>query len=225
MKIIQTTIPATIDYVTKRSASAASNPEVDAAVAKIIANVRANGDQAVRDYEKQFDNIELSDLRVPQSELDDAYAAADPQLIDALELAKRNITSYHTKEKQFGFVDAEQPGVMRGERITPLAAVGVYVPGGTAAYPSSILMNVLPAKIAGVKRIVLVTPPHHDGLNSAVLTAAKIAGVDEVYQVAGLKQLPRWLTARKPSPRSTKLLVPATSLSPPPRKWCLARSA
>lgn len=208
MKIIQTTIPATIDYVTKRSASAASNPEVDAAVAKIIANVRANGDQAVRDYEKQFDNIELSDLRVPQSELDDAYAAADPQLIDALELAKRNITSYHTKEKQFGFVDAEQPGVMRGERITPLAAVGVYVPGGTAAYPSSILMNVLPAKIAGVKRIVLVTPPQHDGLNSAVLTAAKIAGVDEVYQVGGSQAIAALAYGTETIPQVDKITGP-----------------
>lgn len=208
MKIIQTTIPATIDYVTKRSASAASNPEVDAAVAKIIANVRANGDQAVRDYEKQFDNIELTDLRVPQSELDAAYAAADPQLIDALELAKRNITSYHAKEKQYGFVDAEQPGVMRGERITPLAAVGVYVPGGTAAYPSSILMNVLPAKIAGVKRIVLVTPPQRDGLNSAVLTAAKIAGVDEVYQVGGAQAIAALAYGTETIPQVDKITGP-----------------
>lgn len=156
MKILQESLADTVAYVTKRSAVAAGTPEVEQAVTAIIQNVRDNGDQAIREYEKKFDDVELNELKVPQSALEEAYQNAPQDLLDALELAKRNITSYHEKEKQRGFVDTEQPGVMRGERITPLAAVGVYVPGGTAAYPSSILMNVLPAKIAGVTEIYQV---------------------------------------------------------------------
>lgn len=208
MKIIEEPLQETIAYVSKRSAGAASRPEVEKAVRDILQNVRENGDQAVKAYEKQFDNIDLDSLRVPQSALDDAYNNAPQALIDALNLAKRNITSYHEKEKMVGFVDSEQPGVMRGERITPLAAVGVYVPGGTAAYPSSILMNVLPAKIAGVKRIALVTPPQQDGLNQAVLTAAKIAGVTEVYQVGGAQAIAALAYGTESIPRVDKITGP-----------------
>ncbi|WP_137598056.1 histidinol dehydrogenase [Paucilactobacillus kaifaensis] len=208
MKILQESLADTVTYVTKRSAVATGSPEVDQTVRDIIKNVRINGDQAIFEYEKQFDQVDLTDLRVPQANIDAAYENASTDLIEALELAKRNITSYHEKEKQRGFVDTEQPGVMRGERLTPLAAVGVYVPGGTAAYPSSILMNVLPAKIAGVKRIALVTPPQKDGLNQAVLTAAKIAGVTEVYQVGGAQAIAALAFGTKTIPRVDKITGP-----------------
>lgn len=193
-------------------------------MAAILTAVRTEGDAAIRRYEKQFDNADLTDLRVPQSAIDDAYANAPQDLIAALELAKRNIISYHQKEKATGFVDTEQPGVMRGERITPLAAVGVYVPGGTAAYPSSILMNVLPAKIAGVARIALVTPPQADGLNQSVLTAAKIAGVTEVYQVGGAQAIAALAYGTESIPRSIKSPVPGTSSLPLPRSRSSAPS-
>ncbi len=192
MKIIDLPLADTIAYAAKRSAVAASDPAVEASVAAILTAVRTEGDAAIRRYEKQFDNADLTDLRVPQSAIDDAYANAPQDLIAALELAKRNIISYHQKEKATGFVDTEQPGVMRGERITPLAAVGVYVPGGTAAYPSSILMNVLPAKIAGVARIALVTPPQADGLNQSVLTAARLPASPRCIKSAARKPSPPW---------------------------------
>lgn len=208
MKILQESLADTVAYVTKRSAVAAGTPEVEQAVTAIIQNVRDNGDQAIREYEKKFDDVELNELKVPQSALEEAYQNAPQDLLDALELAKRNITSYHEKEKQRGFVDTEQPGVMRGERITPLAAVGVYVPGGTAAYPSSILMNVLPAKIAGVKRIALVTPPQKDGLNQSVLAAAKIAGVTEIYQVGGAQAIAALAYGTESIPRVDKITGP-----------------
>ncbi|KRK73928.1 histidinol dehydrogenase [Lacticaseibacillus nasuensis] len=208
MKIIDLPLADTIAYAAKRSAVAASDPAVEASVAAILTAVRTEGDAAIRRYEKQFDNADLTDLRVPQSAIDDAYANAPQDLIAALELAKRNIISYHQKEKATGFVDTEQPGVMRGERITPLAAVGVYVPGGTAAYPSSILMNVLPAKIAGVARIALVTPPQADGLNQSVLTAAKIAGVTEVYQVGGAQAIAALAYGTESIPRVDKITGP-----------------
>lgn len=208
MKILQESLADTVAYVTKRSAVAAGTPEVEQAVTAIIQNVRDNGDQAIREYEKKFDDVELNELKVPQSALEEAYQNAPQDLLDALELAKRNITSYHEKEKQRGFVDTEQPGVMRGERITPLAAVGVYVPGGTAAYPSSILMNVLPAKIAGVKRIALVTPPQKDGLNQSVLAAAKIASVTEIYQVGGAQAIAALAYGTESIPRVDKITGP-----------------
>lgn len=208
MKILQESLANTVTYVTKRSAVAAGSPAVERVVSEIINNVRENGDQALLEYEKQFDHIELTALRVTQSAIDDAYNNAPKDLIEALELAKRNITSYHEKEKQRGFVDTPQLGVMRGERMTPLAAVGVYVPGGTAAYPSSILMNVLPAKIAGVERIALVTPPQSDGLNQSVLTAAKIAGVTEVYQVGGAQAIAALAFGTETIPRVDKITGP-----------------
>lgn len=208
MKILQENLADTVAYVTDRSAVAAGSPAVDQAVRDIINNVRTKGDQAILAYEKKFDQVELSDLRIPQSAIDNAYKAAPDDLIAALELAKRNITSYHEKEKQRGFVDTQQPGVMRGERMTPLAAVGVYVPGGTAAYPSSILMNVLPAKIAGVRRTALVTPPQKAGLNQAVLAAAKIAGVTEVYQVGGAQAIAALAFGTETIPRVDKITGP-----------------
>ncbi len=153
MKILKNqTLSQLLEQVDRQTDQQANQPEVEAAVSEIIANVIKNGDAALKAYSQKFDQVELDDLRVSQAAIDEAYQNADQSLIDALNLAKSNIISYHKKEIQNGFVDAEQPGVVRGEKITPLAAVGLYVPGGTAAYPSSILMNVIPAKLAGVEK-------------------------------------------------------------------------
>lgn len=208
MKIIQGSLEELQQQVNARTASVANNPQVEASVANILNDVRENGDQALAKYEKQFDKIDLPTFRVSQDEIDAAYEAIPQDVKDALQLAKTNITSYHKMEAQTGFVDAIRKGIVRGEKVIPLAAVGVYVPGGTAAYPSSILMNVIPAKIAGVKRIVMVTPPQKDGLNQAVLAAAKIAGVNEIYTIGGAQAIAALAYGTESVPRVDKITGP-----------------
>lgn len=209
MKILKNqTLDQLLEQVDRQTDQQANQPEVEATVAEIIANVIKNGDQALKEYSQKFDKVELDDLRVPQADIDAAYKNADQDLIDALNLAKNNIISYHQKEIQNGFVDAEQKGVVRGEKITPLAAVGLYVPGGTAAYPSSILMNVIPAKLAGVGKIVMVTPPQKDGIGQAVLAAAKIAGIDEIYQIGGAQAIAALAYGTESVPRVDKITGP-----------------
>lgn len=209
MKILKNqTLDQLLEQVDRQTDQQANQPEVEATVSEIIANVIKNGDKALKEYSQKFDKVELDDLRVPQADIDAAYKNADQDLIDALNLAKNNIVSYHQKEIQNGFVDAEQKGVVRGEKITPLAAVGLYVPGGTAAYPSSILMNVIPAKLAGVGKIVMVTPPQKDGIGQAVLAAAKIAGIDEIYQVGGAQAIAALAYGTESVPRVDKITGP-----------------
>ncbi|MCH5462480.1 histidinol dehydrogenase [Lactobacillus sp. LC28-10] len=209
MKIFKNqTLNQLLEQVDRQTDQQANQPEVEATVAGIIANVIKNGDRTLKEYSRKFDKVELDSLRVPQADIDAAYENADQDLIDALNLAKNNIISYHQKEIQHGFVDAEQKGVVRGEKITPLAAVGLYVPGGTAAYPSSILMNVIPAKLAGVGKIVMVTPPQKDGIGQAVLAAAKIAGIDEIYQVGGAQAIAALAYGTESIPRVDKITGP-----------------
>ncbi|GAX06763.1 histidinol dehydrogenase [Secundilactobacillus pentosiphilus] len=209
MKILKNqTLDELLKQVDRQTDQQANQPEVEATVSEIIANVIKNGDKALKEYSRKFDKVELDDLRVPQKDIDNAYENADQDLLDALNLAKNNIVSYHKKEIQNGFVDAEQKGVVRGEKITPLAAVGLYVPGGTAAYPSSILMNVIPAKLAGVGKIVMVTPPQKDGIGQAVLAAAKIAGIDEIYQVGGAQAIAALAYGTESIPRVDKITGP-----------------
>ncbi|WP_282803511.1 histidinol dehydrogenase [Secundilactobacillus kimchicus] len=208
MQILTQPLNELLQQVATRTDKQANKPEVESTVAAIIDNVRQNGDAALRDYSQQFDKVALTDFRIPQAAIETAYENADQELIDALNLAKRNIISYHKKEIQNGFVDAEQPGVVRGEKIMPLAAVGLYVPGGTAAYPSSILMNVIPAKLAGVNKIVMVTPPQADGVAQSVLVAAKIAGIDEVYQVGGAQAIAALAYGTQTIPRVDKITGP-----------------
>ncbi|MDN6252127.1 MAG: histidinol dehydrogenase, partial [Lactiplantibacillus plantarum] len=182
--------------------------KVESAVREIIANVIKNGDAAVKDYETQFDKVTLTDFKLSQTVIDDAYNNLDPQVKDALLLAKRNITSFHEKEKSTGFIDAEQPGVLRGQKLMPLNRVGLYVPGGTAAYPSTLLMSALPAKIAGVNEVIMVTPPQVDGINPAVLAAAKIAGVDAIYQVGGAQAIAALAYGTESIPAVDKIIGP-----------------
>lgn len=182
--------------------------EIEKTVSEIIQNVAQNGDQAVRDYERKFDNVNLADFSIPAFQLDQALDSIDEDLRAALELAKQNITSFHKQEIENSFVDVSTPGIMRGGKITPLASVGLYVPGGTAAYPSTILMCGIPAKLAGVKRVVMVTPPQPAGINPAVLAAARLAGVDEVYQVGGAQAIAALAYGTETIPAVDKIMGP-----------------
>ncbi|WP_390404317.1 histidinol dehydrogenase [Lacticaseibacillus jixiensis] len=208
MKILTGSFQELKNQVTKREQQAANKPEIEAAVAAIIDNVRTNGDAALKEYSEKFDKVKVADFLVDQATIDAGYASCSEELLDALKLAKANITSYHKKEVTHGFIDGEKPGVIRGQKLTPLAAVGLYVPGGTAAYPSTIMMAALPAKIAGVKNIVMVTPPQPNGINPAVLAAAKLAGVDAIYQVGGAQAIAALAFGTESIPRVDKIMGP-----------------
>ncbi|MBC1649559.1 histidinol dehydrogenase [Listeria booriae] len=182
--------------------------ETEAAVKAIIAEVRADGDDALFRFTERFDGVELTDFKVPQDALEQALDQVEPDFIAALEQAKANILSYHQKQKQSGFVDTEKNGVLRGQLIRPLETAGIYVPGGTAAYPSSVLMNILPAKIAGVPRIIMVTPPGKDGMNPHILAAAAIAGADEAYQVGGAQAIAALAFGTDSIPKVDKIVGP-----------------
>ncbi|WP_195480355.1 histidinol dehydrogenase [Lactiplantibacillus plantarum] len=207
MKIINEDL-ASLKRLVQTKTQQLTDLKVESAVREIIANVIKNGDAAVKDYETQFDKVTLTDFKLSQTVIDDAYNNLDPQVKDALLLAKRNITSFHEKEKATGFIDAETPGVLRGQKLMPLNRVGLYVPGGTAAYPSTLLMSALPAKIAGVNEVIMVTPPQVDGINPAVLAAAKIAGVDAIYQVGGAQAIAALAYGTESIPAVDKIIGP-----------------
>ena len=207
MKIITATLKEQLAQVKQRTA-ALTDPKIEQTVRAIIENVQQNGDQALRDYEQKFDQVKLDDFRVPQAQIDRAWEQIDADLKQALRVAKTNITSFHQQEIDNGFMDAARPGIIRGQKVIPLATVGLYVPGGTAAYPSSVLMSAIPAKIAGVKRLVMVTPPQKNGINPAVLAAAKLAGVDDVYQVGGAQAIAALAYGTESIPQVDKILGP-----------------
>ncbi|EHN59771.1 histidinol dehydrogenase [Oenococcus kitaharae] len=188
MKIYEKSL-AEMKQIAKSYTKQASDPQVEKRVADIIANVKERGDAALKEYAKAFDGVALDNLRVSQAQIDAAYDGLSDDLKSALELAKKNIISYQSMEVQNGFIDSSKSGIIRGQKVTPLQRVGLYVPGGTAAYPSTILMNALPAKIAGVDEIVMVTPPQKEGLSPVVLAAAKIAGVSAIFQVGGAQAI------------------------------------
>ena len=170
--------------------------------------MRANGDAALREYSEKFDGVKLDDFKVDQSIIDAAWDNLPEDLKHALLVAKKNITEFHSREIEQGFVDMDTPGITRGQKVTPLARVGLYVPGGTAAYPSTIMMTALPAKIAGVKEIIMVTPPQKDGINPAVLGAAKLAGVEAVYQVGGAQGVAALAYGTEQIPKVDKIVGP-----------------
>lgn len=183
------------------------NLNVEAAVREIIERVKNEGDEALRAYSRQFDKVELTDFEVGQDLIDVAFAAIDPQVLTALKNAKANIESYHQQQLEQGFEDRPSEGVLRGQLIRPIERVGVYVPGGTAAYPSSVLMNVIPAKIAGVKEIIMITPPQ-ERFEPAILVAAKLAGVDKIFQVGGAQGIAALAYGTQSIPKVDKITGP-----------------
>ncbi|MBC1543066.1 histidinol dehydrogenase [Listeria cossartiae] len=207
MKIVTGTTAAILNEL-KTNTTTTTSQQVETAVKAIIEKVKTAGDQALLDYTSQFDGVKLTKLRVPNADIQAATTKVDFAFLDALRQAKTNIESFHSKQKQHAFLDSEKDGVIRGQLIRPLETVGVYVPGGTAAYPSSVLMNVLPAKIAGVKRIVMITPPGENGINPHVLAAAQLAGVDEIYQVGGAHGIAALAYGTKSIPKVDKIVGP-----------------
>jgi len=177
------------DVSIKRSVDSGTEEQREA-VKKIIADVRRSGDAAVMAYTEKFDLVTLSSIKVERSEIEAAYKEMNDSLVAIIQEAANNIQRYHAKQQKNSWITTEENGTILGQKVTPLDSVGVYVPGGTAAYPSSVLMNVIPAKVAGVKRIVMVSPPGEDGkLPAGVLVAADIAGVEEIYKVGGAQAI------------------------------------
>ncbi|MCM3115259.1 histidinol dehydrogenase [Neobacillus sp. MER 74] len=173
----------------KRSIESGTSEQVNV-VKEIISAIRTRGDEALREYTEKFDRVRLTSFSVTEKEIEAAYTKVDERFLSIVREAAENIRSFHEKQLRPSWMTTEENGTVLGQKITPLDSVGVYVPGGTAAYPSSVLMNVLPAKVAGVKRIVMVSPPDDQGqLPAAVLVAAKEAGVEEIYKVGGAQAI------------------------------------
>ncbi|MBQ3194244.1 MAG: histidinol dehydrogenase [Oscillospiraceae bacterium] len=185
---------------------------VEGIVSDIIANVRANGDRALLEYTLKFDKAELDTLLVSQQEIEEAFAAVDPKFLSVLEQAAENIRHFHSKQVRNSFVIADRPGIVLGQKVTPIEKVGIYVPGGTAAYPSTVLMDTIPAKIAGCGQINMVTPPGRDGrINPVILAAAKIAGVDQIFKVGGAQAIAALAYGTESVPKVDKIVGPGNA--------------
>ena len=175
----------------------------------ILQDVRSRGDEAVRAYTKDFDRIDISQFRVSQEEIDAAAAQCDPVFCQAMMKAKENIEFFHRAQVQNSYLQQKEMGIYLGQRVLPLSAVGIYVPGGRAQYPSSVLMNAIPAKVAGVSRIVMVTPPNaQGGINPNIAYAAKIAGVTEIYRVGGAQAIAALAYGTESIPAVDKIVGP-----------------
>lgn len=183
----------------------------EAAVADILANVKEKGDEALFSYTKKFDKVEVTPetIRVTEEEIEEAYKAVDASLLEVIRKALVNIRSYHEKQRQNSWFTSTENGTMLGQKVTPLNRVGVYVPGGKAVYPSSVLMNIVPAKVTGVPHIVMTTPPGKDGkVNPSTLVAAKEAGADEIYKVGGAQAIGALAYGTASIPKVDKIVGP-----------------
>lgn len=180
-------------------------------VKAIVNDVKERGDAAVSEYTKRFDgaDINASNIRVSDAEIKEALSLVEPQLLTVMKRAMKNIREYHEKQKQYSWFDSKPDGTILGQKVTPLASAGVYVPGGKAAYPSSVLMNIIPAEVAGVSRIVMVTPPGKDGkVNPVTLIAAHLAGATEVYKVGGAQAVAALAFGTESIPKVNKITGP-----------------
>ena len=207
---------------------ARSVPEVDVAaiVKDIIETVRARGDAALYEYCAKFDRAQLSSLEVSEAEFDAAMQTVEPEFVEVLETAAANIRAFHEKQLRTSFIIAEKDGVVMGQKITPLERVGLYVPGGTAAYPSTVLMDAIPAKIAGCGQLVITTPPAADGtVNPAILAAAKVAGVDRVFKVGGAQAITALAYGTESIPGVDKIVGPGNAFVAEAKKQVFGRVA
>ena len=201
-------------------------PEADVAaiVADIIADVKENGDTAVKAYCAKFDKAELTSLEVTPEEIQEAISQVEPEFLDILREAAENIRSFHSRQVRNSFVIADKPGIVLGQKITPIEKVGVYVPGGTAAYPSTVLMDTIPAKIAGCPQLVMVTPPGRDGkVNPAILAAASIAGVNRIFKVGGAQAIAALAYGTESIPRVDKIVGPGNAFVAEAKKQVFGR--
>ncbi|MBQ1245987.1 MAG: histidinol dehydrogenase [Clostridia bacterium] len=197
---------------------------VEDTVAAIIADVRARGDEALYDYARRFDKADLAALEVTPSELETALAAVEPEFLSILTEAAANIRAFHEKQVRNSFVISEKNGVVMGQKVTPIEKVGLYVPGGTAAYPSTVLMDAIPAKIAGCTEIVMVTPPARDGgVNPAILAAAHVAGVDRIFKVGGAQAVAALAYGTETIPAVDKIVGPGNAYVAEAKKQVFGR--
>lgn len=212
MRIVELTKDAmqnVLEDLLKRSPN--SYGEFEGRVAEIIQNVKSNRDQAVFDYTKRFDGADIGpeNIRVTEEEIREAYEQVDKSLVEVIRKALVNIRSYHEKQRQYSWFDSKPDGTMLGQKVTALSKVGVYVPGGKAVYPSSVLMNIVPAKAAGVEKIIMTTPPGKDGrVNPSTLVAAHEAGADEVYKTGGAQAIAALAFGTESIPRVDKIVGP-----------------
>ena len=185
---------------------------VESIVTEIIANVRKNGDAALFEYCEKFDKAKLTSLRVSKEEIGEAVAAVEPKFLEILRKAAENIRAFHSRQVRNSFVINEARGVVVGQKIIPVDRAGLYVPGGTAAYPSTVLMDSIPAKIAGVKEVVMVTPPNKEGkVNPVILAAASIAGVDKIFKVGGAQAVAALAYGTESIPKVDKIVGPGNA--------------
>ena len=182
---------------------------VEEPVREIIAQVRAKGDEALKRYTKEFDGVDITSVEVGQEAIDEGFRMADPMLVDILYRASERVAAFHQHQVRNSFLVNEEEGILMGQKIIPLERVGLYVPGGTAAYPSSVIMNCIPAKLAGVKEIVMVTPPGKDGkIPPNILAAARICGVNRVFRVGGAQAIAALAYGTESVPRVDKIVGP-----------------
>lgn len=201
-------------------------PEADVAaiVADILADVKENGDTAVKAYCAKFDKAELTSLEVTPEEIQAAISQVEPEFLDILREAAENIRSFHSRQVRNSFVIADKPGIVLGQKITPIEKVGVYVPGGTAAYPSTVLMDTIPAKIAGCPQLVMVTPPGRDGkVNPAILAAADLAGVNRIFKVGGAQAIAALAYGTESIPKVDKIVGPGNAFVAEAKKQVFGR--
>ena len=200
------------------------SPDVEGVVEEIIAQVRKNGDEALLSYTRRFDGAELSALEVTEEEMNEAMGLVEPQLLEILREAAENIRAFHQKQVRNSFVINETKGVVMGQKVTPIEKVGLYVPGGTAAYPSTVLMDSIPAKIAGCGEIVIVTPPTREGkVNPVILAAARIAGVDRIFKVGGAQAVAALAYGTNTIPRVDKIVGPGNAYVAEAKKQVFGR--
>ena len=198
-----------LEDLLKRSPN--SYGKYEASVKEILENVRSGRDEAVFTYTKQFDgaDIDASNIRVTEEEIQEAYSQVDESLLMVIRKAKTNIQTYHEELRQYSWFDSRPDGTILGQKVTPLVRVGVYVPGGKAAYPSSVLMNIMPAKVAGVDEIIMVTPPGKDGkVTPTTLVAAKEAGADKIYKAGGAQAIAALAFGTESIPKVDKIVGP-----------------
>ena len=189
-----------------------STADVSDIVAGIIADVRARGDAALFEYTERFDHAALWSLQVSEEEFDEAMALVDPRMQAVLKKAAASIRAFHTEQRRSGFILNDRKGVVMGQKVLPLERVGLYVPGGTAAYPSTVLMDSIPAKIAGVKELMITTPPGKDGkVDPVILAAARIAGVDRVFKVGGAQAVAALAYGTESIPKADKIVGPGNA--------------
>lgn len=185
---------------------------VEAIVTDIIENVKANGDKALFEYNEKFDKAKLTSLLVTEEEIEEAVASVEPKFLDILERAAANIRKFHEKQVRNSFIINDEDGIVIGQKVIPVDRAGLYVPGGTAAYPSTVLMDSIPAKIAGCKEVVIVTPPNAEGkINPVILAAAKVAGVDKIIKVGGAQAIAALAYGTETVPKVDKIVGPGNA--------------